>query len=223
MAVLFTVFALVAMLPAIGQTQDANASIRVMHASPDAPAVDVFVNGDAVLTNVPFFAISSRLSVPAGTYRVQVAPTGAGAAAAVIDGEVTVEGGMSYTVAAMGAVADIGAVIYEEDDSAPAAGEARVRIYHASPDAPAVDIKLAGTDVVILENVSFTDGAFLDVPAGTYQFDISPAGSSAVVFTTPAIRVESGWTYSLVASGFLVQPAENVPGFWVQSRVDIVR
>ncbi|HMP39397.1 MAG TPA: DUF4397 domain-containing protein, partial [Roseiflexaceae bacterium] len=37
--------------------QSGNAMVRVVHASPDAPAVDVWINGSKVdaLTNVPFF------------------------------------------------------------------------------------------------------------------------------------------------------------------------
>ena len=45
-----------------------DARIRVLHASPDAPAVDIYVNDSIVeaLTNVPFGAMSDYLSVPAG-------------------------------------------------------------------------------------------------------------------------------------------------------------
>src|SRR4028119_1899495 len=85
--------------------QSGNARVRVIHASPDAPAVDVFVDGTAALTNVAFRAISDYLEVPAGARNIQVAPTGAGASAAVITANPTLEAGKAYTVAAVGLVA----------------------------------------------------------------------------------------------------------------------
>lgn len=211
---------LLAMLPLGATAQEAPARIRVMHASPDAPPVDVFVDGTPILQNVPFFALSGALSAPAGSYRVQVAPTGAGPGAAVIDGVVTVSAGKAYTIAAVNSVANIEPLLLEDNIGVPPAGQARVRVFHAAPDAPAVDVKLAGTSTAVVGNLPFKAAAYLDVDAGTYSFDITPTGSNQVVFTTPPMRFERGWTYSLIATGFLTPATEDTPGFWVQARID---
>jgi hypothetical protein len=94
-----------ALLPAA--LAQGNAKVRVVHASPDAPAVDVYVDGSKVLTNVPFFTASDYLDLPAGEHRFQVTPTGQPADKAVIDAKATVEAGKAYTVAATGKVAEI--------------------------------------------------------------------------------------------------------------------
>jgi len=47
--------------------QSGTAKVRVVHASPDAPAVDVIVNGNKALTNVPFFTASAYYSVKRDT------------------------------------------------------------------------------------------------------------------------------------------------------------
>jgi len=190
--------------------------VRVMHASPDAPAVDVYVNGQPVLTNVPFFAVSNYLSLPDGSYNVAVTPTGRPEANAVLRATLNVRGGYTGTVAAVGFVSNIEAALFEDNLSPVPAGKARVRIIHASPNAPAVDIKLAGTRTVVVANAPFKAAATVEVDAGAYQFDISPAGQTAVVFTTPPLRFENGWVYTLVATGDLNK------NFWVQSRVDKV-
>lgn len=214
------VLALVAVLPLAVTAQDGTAQIRVMHASPDAPAVDVFVDGNLVLAEVPFFALSGALEAPAGTYRIQVAPAGAGPESSVIDAPVTVEAGKAYTIAAVNSLDNIEPLVLEDNTGIPTDGQARVRILHASPDAPAVDIKLAGTDTVVLADAPFKAAAYLDVPAGSYTFDVSPAGSTDVVFTTPPLRFEAGWTYTLAATGFISPDSEDDPEFWVQSRID---
>lgn len=212
--VLVALFALAAAVPtASAQTMN---MVRVMHASPDAPAVDIYVDGNAVLRDVPFFAYSNYLSLPDGTYSIAVTPAGAPVEDAVLSGPLEVRGGYTGTLAAVGFLDDIEAVLYEDNNAPVPAGKARVRVIHASPNAPAVDVKLAGTSTVVVQNAPFKASAYVEVDAGTYQFDISPAGQSAVVFTTPALRFESGWIYTLVATGDL---EEN---FWVQARVDQV-
>lgn len=183
--------------------QGSAAKVRVIHASPDAPAVDVFVNGNAVLTNVGFFAASPYLDLPAGTYRVQVAPTGAGAGSAVIDANVTIEAGKAYTIAAVGPVASIKPRVIVDNLSAPAAGQAKVRVYHFSPDAPAVDVKLAN-GTTLISNLAFPDASnYLEVPAGTYDLQVTPAGGSAVVINLPGTKVDAGQIYSVFATNFV--------------------
>ena len=121
----------IAAVPAAAQNE---AFVRVVHASPDAPNVDVWVDGETVLTDVPFTAVSDYLTLPAGTYNVQVTATGS--TDPVIDADLALEAGTSYTVAATGMLADITATVLT-DDRTPADGQAKLRVFHASPSAPA--------------------------------------------------------------------------------------
>jgi hypothetical protein len=180
--------------------QSGTAKVRVLHASPDAPAVDVYVNGDVALSNVPFFTASDYLDLPAGTYQIQVTPTGADVSSAVIDASATIEAGMAYTIAATGEVANIQPTIIVDDLSAPASGQAKVRVYHFSPDAPAVDVKLAdGT--TLISGLAFPDASdYLEVPAGSYDLQVTPAGDSAVVIDLAGTTLEAGNIYSVFAT-----------------------
>ena len=84
------------------------ANVRVLHASPDAPAVDIYLD-DAVcraLTNVPFGTISDYLPIPAGDHNVKVYATGA-TSDPVIDADVTVASGAASPLAATGALNSI--------------------------------------------------------------------------------------------------------------------
>lgn len=185
--------------------QGGTARVRVIHASPDAPAVDVFVNGERALTNVPFFTASDYLELPAGTYQIQVAPTGQPASAAVIDASATVQAGMAYTVAATGLVANIQPTIFADDLSAPAAGNAKIRVYHLSPDAPAVDVKPAGGDALI-SGLAFPQASdYLEVPAGSYDLQVTPAGGSDVVIDLAGTAVEAGRIYSVFATDVVAE------------------
>ncbi len=200
-------FGLIALIFGMSMTSgvyaQSDAQLRVIHASPDAPAVDVYVDGDLTLENVPFFTASQYLNLPAGTYRLQVTPNGASPDDAVIDAEATLESGTAYTVAATGLVANIQPTIIVDDLSAPADGQAKVRVYHFSPDAPAVDVRLAdGT--VLISSLAFPDASeYLEVPAGSYDLQVTPAGAEDVVIDLPGTTLEAGNIYSVFATNEL--------------------
>ena len=195
------VFAVGLALPASAQTS--MAKVRVIHASPDAPAVDIWVDGQAALRGVAFPAISDYLDVPAGAHKIVVAPAGQGEAAAVITANPTLEAGMAYTVAAVGPVASIKGQIFNDNLAAPAAGKAHVRVIHASPDAPAVAVKVAGGPTLI-QSLEFPNASdYLPVDAGSYNLQVTPAGGDAVVIDLPNTALTAGTIYDVVAVGQL--------------------
>ena len=191
-----------ALVPAVF-AQSGTAKVRVVHASPDAPAVDVWVDGNKVLTNVPFFTASDYLDVPAGPHDIKVTPTG-DANTAVIDAKgVTVEAGKAYTIAATGKVADIKPTILSDNLAAPAAGKAHVRVIHFSPDAPAVDIKVKGGPTLI-SNLAFPkDSGYAPVDAGSYDLIVTPTGTDTVALDLPGTNLEAGKIYDVFAVGLL--------------------
>ena len=70
--------------PTVGE-----ANVRVWHASPDAPMVNVYVNGNQVLANVDYRGISNWLTLPEGTHNVQVRGIVLNDEVTVIDQDVT--------------------------------------------------------------------------------------------------------------------------------------
>ena len=179
------------------------ARLRVVHNSPDAPNVDVIINGGVALSNVPFGAISDYLSVPAGTYNVKVSPAGAANTGPyVIDADVTLTAGTDYTAIASGFLAEIYPAVLVDDNSAPAAGTSRVRFFHGSPDAPAVDIALIDGPVLIA-GAPFGANATITVPAGTYDLEVRVAGTTTEVLQLRGLALADGVVYTAYASGLV--------------------
>ncbi len=176
--------------------------VRAVHASPDAPAVDILVNGAPAFVNVPFGAVSDYATLPPGDYTIQVVPTGA-SAPVVIDADVTLAAGNDYTVAATDVLANITPLVLVDDNSAPAAGNAHVRFVHASPDAPAVDIAVAGGPVLFGDYEFGEFSPYTPVPAGTYDLEVRLAGTNTVALPLPDITLEAGTVYSAFAAGLV--------------------
>jgi LPXTG-motif cell wall-anchored protein len=182
--------------------QSGNGLVRVIHASPDAPAVDVFVDGTAVLQGVEFPAISNYLPVPAGAHTFKVAPAGAGVDAAVITAEATIESGNAYTIAAINQLANIEGKIFNDDLAAPASGKAHVRVLHLSPDAPAVDVKTQDGSTTLFSNLSYPNASgYLPVDAGTYDLKVTPTGADDAVISLDNTTLKAGTIYDVVAVG----------------------
>lgn len=176
------------------------ARVRVVHASPDAPAVDVWVNGAVAFSNAPFKGITDYAKLEPGTYNVQVSPTGA-TEPIVINADLELATQTDYTVVAVGQLANIEPLVLVDNNAAPAAGKAHVRFVHASPDAPAVDIAVTGGPV-LFPNVSFKGvGDYLPVDAGTYDLEARLAGTETVALSVPGVTLEEGTVYTIFAMG----------------------
>jgi subtilisin family serine protease len=175
--------------------------IRVAHLSPDAPNVDVLVNDGVAFADVPFQEITEYAGLPPGTYNVKVVPAGA-TTPVVIEADLTLEAGNEYTVAAVNLLADIEPLVLVDDNTPPAAGDAHVRFLHASPDAPAVDIAVAGGGPVLFSDVEFKEVSdYLPLAAGTYDLEVRLVGTTTIVLPLPGITLTEGEIYTAYAVG----------------------
>jgi hypothetical protein len=190
---------------------EGTAQVRVAHLAPDAPNVDVYVNGDPVLTDVPYTTISDYLSLPAGTQQVSVYAAG-DTTSPVIEAPVEIAAGGAYTVAAVGLVADgsLTAQVYEDDLRSPASGNAKVRVVHASPDAGPVDVVPRGGQALVA-GLTFPEAPpYAEVPAGNYTLDVNAAGTNQTALTVPDAALASRGVYSAFAVGTVFADSLNV-------------
>ena len=183
---------------------DGQARVRVVHASPDAPAVDVLVDDSKALSDVSYLTASDYVELADGAHNVKV--NAAGTSTTVIDADVDLADGSDYTVIASGLIEAIEPIVLEDDNSTPAAGTARVRAIHGAPSAPAVDVYVTapGADLEaaspVLSNVAFGDVAeYLEVPAGDYQVRVTAAGTKTVVIDSGALTLASGQVRTAIA------------------------
>jgi hypothetical protein len=199
------------------------AKVRVLHASPDAPAVDVYLDDTKVdaLTNVPFATISGYLDVPAGDHNVKVYATGS-TTDPVIDADVTVAAGASYTIAATNAVASITAQVLTDAPS-PDCDSASVRVVHFSADAPAVDVATSGSDPAdaVVQDLTYPNATgYVALPAGSYDLEIRLAGTTTVALPLPGVAVEACNAYTVFAIGSAASPAVGGNALQVVVAVD---
>ena len=138
-----------------------NADLRVIHASPDAPSVNVQISSrtyNKEISNLDYAASSGYESVRSGRRDVTVEAIIPGGNLDVLsEPGFKFDMGQRYNVLAVGKVAEdpsvdgdeLDLLLVEESAANPGAGEVAVAVVHASADAPEVDVYVTapGTDV----------------------------------------------------------------------------
>jgi hypothetical protein len=188
------------------ETPSGTARVRAAHMSPDAPNVDVYVDGNAVLESVPFRTVSDYLEVPAGPHQFTITEAG-NQDNAVFDQEVALEA-QDYTLVAAGELTsedtDFQVLPLVDDNSDPGGNMARLRAVHVSPDAGAVDVTV-NAGPVLFDGVEFTDNAYVSVEANDYTAQVRPdtmENDGEVVYDAD-VSLNGGTVYTAFASGYL--------------------
>lgn len=204
--------------PAEGITGVTNPTVRVVHASPDAPAVDVLVDGQPIAQDVAFGSATEYAPLSPGDHQVQVVPTGGGDP--VIDQTITLDGQAAYILAVVGQAAEAQLQVNQVNVDPVPSGQARFRVLHAVPDGPAVDVAIAGVEEPLVDAIGFQGiNDYQDIAAGTYDLEVRSDDGGAVLASAPQVQFEAGQAYDLVAIG--QASAGNVSVLALATRVSV--
>lgn len=184
-----------------------SAMVRVLHASPDAPAVDIYLDGAMVgapLAALEFGALSPYVEVPAGPHAVKVCASADATVCPIDVPELVLEAGKSYTVAATNALASIEPqVLVDANQADPAM--ALVRVVHFSADTPAVDVLTQDGSATVVPALAYPDSTeYLALDPGSYDLKVCASADLTVCpIDPPALDLAAGTAYSVFAIGSL--------------------
>lgn len=210
-----------------GPDQPQDVQIRVVHASPDAPRVDVYVEGlPGPVFTLSYLESSDYAVLPEGSYNFQIFPENADPAVeapAFETGELALDGGQVITAIAAGLLGsapgsdDAFRVLPFVEDFDPAGADALARIVHAGADAPTVAVDLGDDGVGDAFGLQrFTDTGAAGVPLPTGQalqvaLLLDPGFQRVTAFTTPELT--AGSELFVIATGLLGQKPQAPEGF----------
>lgn len=195
-----------------------SAYVRILHASPDAPNVDVLVDGSQVLADVSYQQGSGYLKVDAGARDISLRVSGTETIA--LENTLTLASNGYYSVIAQDNVASLELEVLD-DTSRTGNDSTDLTVVHASTVAGNVDIYVTADGVELpatatLENVPFDANASLaNVASGDYQVRLTAAGSTDVVYNSSTLAVASDVTAVAVNSIQGVSPASLL--IWTNS------
>ena len=198
------------------QLASADARVTVAHFAPFAEdiadtSVSVALNGSVALENVMFKDFTDYIDLPAGEYVVDIIPTGTTTVA--ITGTYMLEDGKDYTVYASGngTLQPLTLFALEDDNTAPAMGNVKVRVVHSAPFASTpegteVSIRTAGGDLVAgLQGVAYgVSSGYLELPADTYDLKVASNNGQVNYIDPLPVDLADGTIATLFAVGDIV-------------------
>ncbi len=201
------------------------AMVRVVHASPDAPAVDVWSGDVPLAEGLSYGDTSAWLMVDEGSYDLQIkaAPSSAADEAVFEVLGVDLEGQTKTTAVAaglLGSTADatkFRVLPIKEAFDPSGSGSAIARVLHVSPDAPTVGIDLHDDDASApelsgIDRFTSTAGeGFLLSSGQALQLGVVAGGARVTAFTTP--ELPEGAELLVIATGLVGEPGDDTDGF----------
>lgn len=179
-------------------------SVRIVHASSDAPAVNVRVNNTTVLSGADYKQ-AAELAPRAGSSTIAIdGILPGGTTTTVIETDASLRFDTHYDVIAIGKVGDssIAPLVLADDGNRSSSTSVRLRVAHLSPDAQAaaagpVDVFVTAAGDPLPADATFTlsfkeSVGPLEVPAGDYQIRVTPTGTDTVVYDSGTVPLPAG-------------------------------
>ena len=176
--------------------------LRMMHLSPDTPAVDAYIDSvsdpgtGVVLPAVTYGDVSPYQAVPAGSYTVSARGAGADPASPpVLATTVTVAAGTATTIAGVGSFADLSFAVLPDDLTLPPAGRSRARVVNASTAASPLTLTPAGGSPLATDLATGEATDYVDTPGGAGTLTV--AGGAAQPTDLP-VDLAAGSVYTVL-------------------------
>lgn len=179
-----------------------SAGLRVMQASPDAPLVNVMLDGVAMRQGVDygggtgFFLLSPRSY---GLAFQGILPDGS-TLPLTVPIDTPLEAGREYTAILIGKVGNgtQETLLIDNDDDPVPGGQSRLQLLHADPDLETVDIYVTAPDVPLAGQTPLTQLAYKQIETrlvepGAIAVRITPAGNpDLVLFDSGSVTLAQG-------------------------------
>jgi hypothetical protein len=174
--------------------------LRLLHAVPNAPAVDVYANGQKIASDLSYSNFTPYLEIKPDVYRIEIYPTGE-KNTPVLRSELAIRPGTILTCAVVGTLKTISLFPIPEPVIPVPPSRLGLKFIHLSPDAPAVDLTLS-TGTVLFEDVPFkTYTHYIPLPPGIYNFQVKISDTDKTVLFVPNQRLYPDRFYSFYVIG----------------------
>lgn len=185
----------------LGAADPANSAlVRLVHASPDAPAVDIYVNDTLVAPSIRFGRALPHIALPAGAAKVALRPADAAATTdPIFSADLTLGGGEAFTVTVGGAAAKLNATVSVDNVKNLPADKGRLHLINASDE---TELRATVDTGAQFEN---TTKEGFDLAPGIYTVFIGKVGENAVPVDV-FLEVSGGVLYNLVWTGNTTTP-----------------
>ncbi|WP_088102576.1 DUF4397 domain-containing protein [Halalkalibacter urbisdiaboli] len=181
--------------------EETESLVRIIHASPDAPPLDVYANDERIIQGLDYSDVSEYFLVPPSTHKLEIKPAD-DESTVLISEEILVEEGTNYTLAAVGHLETI-QLATMTDDQETLEGKTKIRLAHFSPDASALELATPiGNE--LFQEVTFTEVTdYMELDAGLHDFELHIAGTDDAVVEIYDLDMKEGAVFTAFVMGLV--------------------
>ncbi len=180
------------------------AQFKVINGSSVPSPLNVFVNQNLLLSNIPFAGASSYQKTFAGSPTLSVEAT-ATPGATLLTLMPTFGPGTDSSILLTGSAGALQALVLSDNNLPPVSNRARVRLVNGSTDVSALDVYVNFSKLVssLAMNAAMSGLEFVADPVAgtTYEFDFNVAGTSQSSLKMPGVALFGGKTYTIYVVG----------------------
>ncbi|MHC6179484.1 DUF4397 domain-containing protein [Clostridium sp. JNZ X4-2] len=181
--------------------------IRFLNASPNSPAVDVYLNERLLFRNLAYKSFSDYVDIPHGTYNIRVFPTGS-TENPIIDKNLFIPAEKIFTIAAVDNYPNINLLPIEDIRRPKIPNRALIRFVNLTSDSSSLDLGLSNGNI-LFPNVSYKEVTqYIPMTPGVYTLEISTSDSHNRVLHIPNVQLAPNRFYSIYSVGNLSGPPE---------------
>src|SRR5450755_1765659 len=177
---------------------------KVINASLVPSPLNVFIDGNLQLSNVPYLGVSNYQQTATGAHAITVQAQ-ATPGATLLTLNPTLSAASDTSIALVGPAGALGGVVLADDNLPPAVGSAGVRFVNTSASSPSVDVFVnfskqvsALTQNTASSYLNLTASALTGTP---YEFDFNTAGTVNAVLKLQSVTLLPTHKYTVYLAG----------------------
>ncbi len=185
---------------------------RVLHASPDAPAVDIYVDNTMIAKDLSYRNFTEYLPVPSGTHSIKVVRSES--QEQILESSQNIPPNSIQTIALVDNLANSRLLPISDQPTSLDLNKVNLKFVHLAPDVSNVDVTLPeGTE--LFSNVSFEEATdYRTLTPNNHTLQVRSAGE--VILTVPNQKLSAGKVYS----AYLIGQSNGEPSLQLLTPLD---
>lgn len=176
--------------------------VRVVNAVTSGGDVSVLVSDQPLFRDVKPGSVTDYREITNNLANFSVRAAGIADGFMIAEKERILRKGNRYTIFLIAENISKSTLRVVHDDLIPESGKARIRVIHAAPGGPALDVNIAGATDKLFSGVNFTSEAgYKDLAPGTVTLELKAKDRLKVLLRLPAMDLERGTATTIVITG----------------------
>lgn len=173
--------------------------VRFLHAVPDAPPVDLYINGQLIESNIKYQDFTEYYKARPGTYVIQLYPTGE-KTNSILNVTITAAPNYIYTAAAIGTTEAMSLELISDTERNNNPQWSHMRFINLSPNTDSVDIYI--DDRLAVRELNFMEVTnYMALTPGNHRMTVKIHNTDEIVVRHPGFTLLGGNYYATYVVG----------------------